>query len=126
MQRYLERAEEIRGRMSELHEAEMRQQKSISSAAAATSGIQVKSSKEECGDIQEKLLRKVEKTVLSERPTICFKDLCGLENDKEALEQAVILPIKRPELFEDGVSPYNGFLFFGVSVARNLSFELVI
>jgi hypothetical protein len=58
---------------------------------------------------------KIEKTMLLQKPTITFKDICGMENEKTELESAVLLPIKFPSLFSRRVKPYSGFLFYGVN-----------
>jgi vacuolar protein-sorting-associated protein 4 len=37
--------------------------------------------------------------ILSEKPNVHWDDVAGLETAKEALKEAVILPIKFPHLF---------------------------
>jgi SpoVK/Ycf46/Vps4 family AAA+-type ATPase len=50
-------------------------------------------------------------------PHVTFDDVIGLEQAKEALKEAVILPVKFPQLFKGTYSRknlfyYNGLLFF--------------
>ncbi|EDR29570.1 vacuolar protein sorting-associating protein 4A, putative [Entamoeba dispar SAW760] len=51
--------------------------------------------------------------VLKEKPNVHWEDVIGLEKAKEALQEAVILPIKFPQLFTDKRKPWTGILLFG-------------
>ncbi|MET1101991.1 MAG: proteasome-activating nucleotidase [Pyrodictiaceae archaeon] len=51
---------------------------------------------------------------VSERPHVTFDDIGGLEEQKRELYEAVILPLTKPELFEDiGIEPPKGVLLYG-------------
>lgn len=51
---------------------------------------------------------------MSEKPNVRWDDIAGLEGAKEALKEAVILPIKFPHLFVGKRTPWRGILLYGV------------
>lgn len=52
--------------------------------------------------------------ILTEKPNVRWEDVAGLEQAKEALKEAVILPIKFPQLFATGNrKPWKGILLYG-------------
>lgn len=49
-----------------------------------------------------------------ERPVLRWEDVAGLEEVKEALKEAIELPLKHPELLREyGIRPIKGVLLFG-------------
>lgn len=48
-----------------------------------------------------------------EKPNVKWSDVAGLENAKESLKEAVILPIKFPHLFTGKRQPWRGILLYG-------------
>ncbi len=55
---------------------------------------------------------KFEQTVLKEKPNVKWDDIADLEVCKKAIEESIIYPVKRPDLFE-AVGWPRGILFFG-------------
>ncbi len=51
--------------------------------------------------------------ILTEKPNVRWDDIAGLEGAKEALKEAVILPIKFPHLFTGQRKPWKGILLYG-------------
>jgi len=41
----------------------------------------------------------LESAIVTENPNVSWDDISGLEGAKKALQEAVILPVKFPELF---------------------------
>ncbi|MEW6035648.1 MAG: CDC48 family AAA ATPase [Candidatus Micrarchaeota archaeon] len=61
-------------------------------------------------EIQPSALREV----YVERPTIKWSDIGGLQQVKREIQEAVELPLKKPELFEKmGIRPIKGILLYG-------------
>ncbi len=65
-------------------------------------------------DAEAKKLRSaLQGAILSDKPNVKWEDVAGLENAKEALKEAVILPIKFPHLFTGKRQPWKGILLYG-------------
>src|SRR5215831_8737137 len=54
---------------------------------------------------------KFDQWVLTEKPDISWNDIAGLEKPKRAIEESIIFPVRRPDLFPLGWP--RGILFFG-------------
>ncbi|KAL7411502.1 ATPase [Mrakia frigida] len=66
------------------------------------------------GDAETKKLRAgLSSAILSETPNVLWSDVAGLEQAKESLKEAVILPIKFPHLFTGKRTPWKGILLYG-------------
>eukprot|EP00088_Acartia_fossae_P063884 TRINITY_DN7827_c0_g1_i1.p1 TRINITY_DN7827_c0_g1~~TRINITY_DN7827_c0_g1_i1.p1 ORF type:complete len:437 (-),score=113.46 TRINITY_DN7827_c0_g1_i1:274-1584(-) len=62
---------------------------------------------------KKKFQHKLEGAIVVEKPNVKWSDVAGLESAKEALKEAVILPIKFPHLFTGNRKPWKGILLFG-------------
>ena len=51
--------------------------------------------------------------IVTDKPNVKWEDISGLENAKNALKEAVILPIKFPEIFTGARKPWKGILLYG-------------
>jgi hypothetical protein len=56
----------------------------------------------------------LEGAIIREKPNVKWDDVAGLQNAKEALKEAVILPLKFPQLFIGNRKPWKGILLYGV------------
>jgi len=50
---------------------------------------------------------------VTEKPNIKWSDIAGLVGAKEALKEAVLLPIKFPDIFVGKREPWRGILLYG-------------
>ncbi|XP_043921190.1 vacuolar protein sorting-associated protein 4B [Protopterus annectens] len=62
---------------------------------------------------KKKMQNQLQGAIVMEKPNVKWNDVAGLEGAKEALKEAVILPIKFPHLFTGKRTPWRGILLFG-------------
>ncbi|KAJ5748875.1 uncharacterized protein N7511_010571 [Penicillium nucicola] len=109
---YMDRAEKLKN-----HLAEDRKKPSAVGAngkVAQGSGKGGKDDDDNGEDAEAKKLRSaLQGAILSDKPNVKWEDVAGLENAKEALKEAVILPIKFPHLFTGKRQPWKGILLYG-------------
>ncbi|KAI9822105.1 MAG: Vacuolar protein sorting-associated protein 4 [Thelocarpon impressellum] len=109
---YMERAEKLKN-----HLAGEEKTKKKPSAVSANGKVQ-KSKKSDSDDDEQdpeskKLRGALAGAILTDKPDIKWEDVAGLEGAKEALKEAVILPIKFPHLFTGKRQPWKGILLYG-------------
>ncbi|XP_009148083.1 protein SUPPRESSOR OF K(+) TRANSPORT GROWTH DEFECT 1 [Brassica rapa] len=106
---YLRRAEEIRAVLDEGGSGPG----SNGDAAVATKA----KSKGKDGDgedkEQSKLRAGLDSAIVREKPNVKWSDVAGLESAKQALQEAVILPVKFPQFFTGKRRPWRAFLLYG-------------
>lgn len=56
----------------------------------------------------------ISEAIVKEKPNVKWEDVAGLEQAKKTLKEAVILPIKFPEIFVGQRTPWKGILLYGV------------
>eukprot|EP00118_Oscarella_pearsei_P025475 m.308242 g.308242 ORF g.308242 m.308242 type:complete len:448 (+) comp43628_c0_seq1:64-1407(+) len=62
---------------------------------------------------KKKLKGQISGAIMMEKPNIKWDDVAGLKGAKEALKEAVILPIKFPQMFTGKRTPWRGILLYG-------------
>lgn len=102
---YCKRAEEIK--------------QQLNSKEQAGDGNQITKSKSGKGqsasrdDEAEALKASLGGAILEEKPNVKWDDVAGLEGAKDALKEAVILPVKFPQFFTGKRKPWSGILLYG-------------
>ncbi len=62
----------------------------------------------------KRLREMISDTIISERPKIKLSEVAGLEDAKQAISDAIVTPMKHPELFKGKArQPWRGILFYG-------------
>uniref|UniRef100_A0A8C4NA42 Katanin p60 subunit A-like 2 n=1 Tax=Eptatretus burgeri TaxID=7764 RepID=A0A8C4NA42_EPTBU len=64
------------------------------------------------GEMQE-LASVIVKDIYLQNPSVCWDDIIGLSTAKRLVKEAVIYPIKYPQLFTGILSPWKGLLLYG-------------
>ncbi|MHA1341732.1 MAG: AAA family ATPase [Promethearchaeota archaeon] len=68
---------------------------------------------DELTEEEKEMERMISGAILMEKPDITWNDIAGLKEPKLTLREAVVLPIKKPELFKGARKPWSGILLFG-------------
>ncbi|KAI5286634.1 Vacuolar protein sorting-associated protein 4 [Ascosphaera acerosa] len=127
---YMERAEKLKRHLAEQQQQQQHQggrhgQSSSSGSNGAGNGSggasngkvalgNGKTKKDDDDDADNKKLRgALAGSILTEKPNVKWNDVAGLDGAKEALKEAVILPIKFPSLFTGKRQPWKGILLYG-------------
>ncbi|CAM4776536.1 unnamed protein product [Rotaria magnacalcarata] len=107
---YVKRAEEINGLL---------RNGSTKKKAVADTSTERGNSKDNKGDEDDngdpdrkRMMQKFEGAIVTD-PNVTFEDVIGLDQAKEALKEAVILPVKFPQLFQGKRKPWSGILLYG-------------
>lgn len=109
---YLRRAEEIRAVLDEGGGAPPASNGDAAVASRAKS--KPKNGGAEGDDAENVKLRAgLNSAIIREKPNVKWNDVAGLESAKQALQEAVILPVKFPQFFTGKRRPWRAFLLYG-------------
>ncbi|KAL1201895.1 Protein SUPPRESSOR OF K(+) TRANSPORT GROWTH DEFECT 1 [Cardamine amara subsp. amara] len=107
---YIRRAEEIRAVLDEGGSGPG----SNGDAAVATKPKTKPKDGEDGEDPEQSKLRAgLNSAIVREKPNVKWTDVAGLESAKQALQEAVILPVKFPQFFTGKRRPWRAFLLYG-------------
>lgn len=62
---------------------------------------------------KEKFRNNLSSAIVIQKPNVSWDDVIGLASAKEALKEAIILPLKFPHLFTGNRKPWRGILLYG-------------
>lgn len=105
LRNYLDRAEKIK----EFIDEEKNEKEKKKKTPTSSDGKKVDDNDEE----NKKFRNSLDGAILKEKPNVKWDDVAGLEGAKEALKEAVILPIKFPHLFKGKRKPWRGIVLYG-------------
>ena len=104
---YLARAEELKG----IVEGEKRA-KEVSGTSASGAQKPKGTEGEEDGELA-KMKGQLGGAIVTEKPNVKWDDVAGLQSAKDALKEAVVLPVKFPQFFTGKRKAWSGFLLYG-------------
>ncbi|RAK99876.1 AAA family ATPase VPS4 [Aspergillus ibericus CBS 121593] len=110
---YMDRAEKLKNHLASLDNR--KKPSAVGANGKVAQGSGKGGNQEDDGeDAESKKLRSaLAGAILSDKPNVQWEDVAGLESAKEALKEAVILPIKFPHLFTGKRQPWKGILLYG-------------
>ena len=62
---------------------------------------------------EQEIIDSISDTILTESPNVKWFEIAGLEDCKQSLREAIVLPIMKPQLFTGARKPWSGILLFG-------------
>ncbi|TVY41891.1 Vacuolar protein sorting-associated protein [Lachnellula occidentalis] len=112
---YMERAEKLKNHLSEADGKRKKPSMVGSNGSSTGGGGKGEDGKEgeEVDADSKKLRNALAGAILQDKPNVRWEDVAGLEQAKEALKEAVVLPIKFPHLFTGKRQPWKGILLYG-------------
>jgi vacuolar protein-sorting-associated protein 4 len=108
IEQYLERAKLLKAHLSG-----SRPRNRSSSAPSPEKEDRIVEDGESVSEEEQELLDTISGTIVTESPDVRWTDIAGLENCKQLLREAIVLPIIKPELFTGARKPWSGILLFG-------------
>eukprot|EP00823_Brevimastigomonas_motovehiculus_P008523 TRINITY_DN782_c0_g1_i1.p1 TRINITY_DN782_c0_g1~~TRINITY_DN782_c0_g1_i1.p1 ORF type:complete len:456 (+),score=108.86 TRINITY_DN782_c0_g1_i1:191-1558(+) len=93
---------------------ESKEKKESSSSSSGSNNKDADSKDEEEEDEDTKKLKaSLQGAIVMEKPNVKWEDVAGLEQAKNLLKEAVVLPVRFPQLFTGKRKPWKGILMYG-------------
>ncbi|KAJ4419503.1 Vacuolar protein sorting-associated protein 4 [Gnomoniopsis sp. IMI 355080] len=113
---YMDRAEKLKAHLSDA-DAKRKKPGMLGANGSSTGGTGKGKDGGEDGPVidedSKKLRSALAGAILQDRPNVKWEDVAGLEQAKDALKEAVLLPIKFPQMFHGNRKPWKGILLYG-------------
>lgn len=109
---YMERAESLKKHL-ESADAKRKKPGMVGANGSSTGGTGKGKEEDGIDEDSKKLRNALAGAILQDRPNVKWDDVAGLDGAKEALKEAVLLPIKFPHLFVGKRKPWKGILLYG-------------
>lgn len=106
---YINRAKDIKARLS----SSGPRKKVATKGSSKPTDDKAKAEGEELSEEEQELMNTISGTIVTESPNVKWIDIAGLENCKQALREAIVLPMVKPELFKGARRPWTGILLYG-------------
>lgn len=111
LEEYITRAEQLKDMLDKKKKTPV--PAGSNGASNGKSSSKKNSDDEEADPEDKKRQDSLSSAILKEKPGVKWEDVAGLDSAKEALKEAVILPIKFPQLFQGKRKPWRGILLYG-------------
>lgn len=108
---YMERAEKLKNHLAD--DSKKKKPSMMGANGSSTGGAGKAEGDDDVDPESKKLRNALAGAILQDKPNIRWEDVAGLEGAKDALKEAVILPIKFPHLFVGKRQPWKGILLYG-------------
>ena len=109
---YVSRAKQLRDRKKKVRVGGP-SSKSLGKDGSSSEDGDSADGEEELTEEEIEMEKSISGTILLEKPDVSWEDIAGLPEPKQALREAVVLPVLRPELFTGARKPWTGILLFG-------------
>ncbi|KAK3603424.1 hypothetical protein CHS0354_009407 [Potamilus streckersoni] len=110
---YLDRAEKLKKHMSKAKSKPVMDGGNTGGGNKDTNNDSDSDNDKEGDPEKKKFTNALSGAIVMEKPNVQWDDVAGLEGAKEALKEAVILPVKFPHLFTGQRKPWQGILLYG-------------